>query len=338
MAITFPAVFQSAIATDPAATTAGYLTPARHNSGVAPAGLATNGALLYSTGATTLAQAGPTWNTTGVAGEGLAAAAGTATTNVNAISASQTWNNAGVNFLGYKYVITSTALGSGSLHSQWLGGAAGSTSLMKLDQFGSCILNGYVAVGSGNGDAPVMGIVNASSRMAFYVGSGSEAFVAAPGVIINSDNGFIWAAATDPATVDTGISRISAGLVAIGTSAQGSFAGSLKFTNFIHVGTEIDLSYVKVIATAGGTVTMNANQRRLLLVPAGALATLTITLPPSPADGQIVGVSTTQQIVALTVNAASGSCVGLPSALAGYPNDFFSAIWVAADTTWYPSP
>lgn len=55
MAITFPTVFQSSIATDPAATAAGYLTPTRYNQGCSVAGLGTN-QLLYSTDATTLAQ------------------------------------------------------------------------------------------------------------------------------------------------------------------------------------------------------------------------------------------------------------------------------------------
>ena len=55
MAITFPTVFQSAIADNAADTAAGHLTPTRYNSGVAPAGL-TADCILFSTDATTLAQ------------------------------------------------------------------------------------------------------------------------------------------------------------------------------------------------------------------------------------------------------------------------------------------
>lgn len=59
MAITFPTVFQSAIATNPLDTAAGNLTPTRYNQGCSVAGLSsTSGALLYSTDATTLAQDG----------------------------------------------------------------------------------------------------------------------------------------------------------------------------------------------------------------------------------------------------------------------------------------
>jgi hypothetical protein len=73
--------------------------------------------------------------------------------------------------------------------------------------------------------------------------------------------------------------------------------------------------------TAGGTVTAltdNANTYdTLYLTPAGTLATLTINLQASPADGQYLTILSTQNVTALTFS-VSGSLTlggGLPSAL-----------------------
>ena len=55
MAITFPAAAQISVADNPSDLANGFLTPSRHNQGCSVAGLGTN-QLLYSTGATTLAQ------------------------------------------------------------------------------------------------------------------------------------------------------------------------------------------------------------------------------------------------------------------------------------------
>jgi hypothetical protein len=47
----------------------------------------------------------------------------------------------------------------------------------------------------------------------------------------------------------------------------------------------------------------------LQLEPAGTLATLTVTLPAAPVDGQIFELSTTEQLTALTVQGAAGETV-----------------------------
>ena len=137
MAFQRNAGFTSAIATNPADTAAGYLTPARYNLPSVVSG-ATVGGIAYFPTATSEAMSGRTWNASGAAGEGLAIAAGTATTAVSAFSATQTWNNAAVTFTGYSYSITDQAANAGSaaasIHSQWLGGTAGATNLMKLSK------------------------------------------------------------------------------------------------------------------------------------------------------------------------------------------------------------
>lgn len=76
----------------------------------------------------------PTWGST--AGKGLVFGAGTATTDVQALSTTQTWNNAAIAFTGNKYSIIDTASATGSLHSEWYGGAAGTTSFMSIGKSG----------------------------------------------------------------------------------------------------------------------------------------------------------------------------------------------------------
>lgn len=60
---------------------------------------------------------------------------------------------------------------------------------------------------------------------------------------------------------------------------------------------------------SGATLTASAGQGGYNLVPAGTLATLTVVLPPTPSDGQVFELSTTQQLTALTVSAPGGATV-----------------------------
>lgn len=89
--------------------------------------------------------------------------------------------------------------------------------------------------------------------------------------------------------------------------------------------------------TTGGTVVMNAAETLRILTPAGTLATLTVTLPSSPANDQISGVSTTQIITALTVNAPGGATVAAPPTTLPLGGSF-NMIYNESNTTWYPCP
>lgn len=61
--------------------------------------------------------------------------------------------------------------------------------------------------------------------------------------------------------------------------------------------------------TTGQTVTANSTGFvRLLINPAGTLATLTVTLPGSPSDGDIIDIWCTQIVTALTMN--GGTIIG----------------------------
>lgn len=92
----------------------------------------------------------------------------------------------------------------------------------------------------------------------------------------------------------------------------------------------------------GASITVAATSRRIILEPAGTIATLTIVLPASTAliDNQHFGICTTQIVTALTITAGAGTTVsGTVTALA-VPNTVGQAScpeWTyrLANTTWY---
>lgn len=90
-----------------------------------------------------------------------------------------------------------------------------------------------------------------------------------------------------------------------------------------------------VIPVNMGTVNLLATHLYTILNPAGTLATLTVNMPGSPADGQIQTVSTTQIISALTVGGGGNTIIGQPTAL--IVGQSFSMIYNIGDTTWYPA-
>lgn len=78
---------------------------------------------------------------------------------------------------------------------------------------------------------------------------------------------------------------------------------------------EMPVTVQQAAPTAGQTVTAAGGLvNYVLLEPAGTLATLTLTLPSSPVNGQRCIVSTTQIITALTVN--GGTIIGTLTTLA----------------------
>lgn len=100
---------------------------------------ATVGGIPYCpTAASIVTGSGFVFNASGVAGDGLAISAGTATTDRQALSVTQTWN-ASVNFTAFKYSVIDTSSGGSALHSAWYGGSAGTTALMTLSKAGAAV-------------------------------------------------------------------------------------------------------------------------------------------------------------------------------------------------------
>lgn len=83
--------------------------------------------------------------------------------------------------------------------------------------------------------------------------------------------------------------------------------------------------------TAGSTVAANSNTTALVLEPAGLLATLTVTMPSGPIDGQVFTVTSTQIVTTLTMSGGT-----IKSVLASFSaNGFASWIYGATGAAWY---
>ena len=93
-------------------------------------------------------------------------------------------------------------------------------------------------------------------------------------------------------------------------------------------------AYDYQVLTTGFSYTFAAGVQLLLAVPAGTLATGTVTMPASPVDGMNITITSTQQITALTVNANTGqSIVGGATTLAAGGSQTF--VYRLSNTTWY---
>jgi hypothetical protein len=94
-------------------------------------------------------------------------------------------------------------------------------------------------------------------------------------------------------------------------------------------------SYDYQVLTTGFSYTFAAGTQVLVAVPAGTLATGTVTMPSAPADGMVITIQSSQQITALTLNGNTGqSLVG--TAVQISPNAPLSWVYRLTNTTWYP--
>ena len=89
------------------------------------------------------------------------------------------------------------------------------------------------------------------------------------------------------------------------------------------------------VLTTGFSYTFASGTQTLIINPAGTLATGTITMPAAPADGMVIWITTTKQIVALTVNGNTGQTLtsGVTSLA---PNQSVAYLYRSSNTTWYP--
>jgi len=93
-------------------------------------------------------------------------------------------------------------------------------------------------------------------------------------------------------------------------------------------------AYDYQVLTTGFSYTFAAGTQVLLAVPAGTLATGTVTMPSTPADGMNITITSTQTITSLTVNANTGQSIvgGATSISAGGSQTF---VYRLVDATWY---
>lgn len=179
------------------------------------------------------------------AGRGPYITAGTATTDVQALSATQTWNASGVTFTGWKFTITDTASASGSLAMQILGGASGTTNIFKVDKVGIC------SIGS-TGNTQIDGSANQIQTSNFRSLGDASNLGASTGTGLTLGNGAgIWFSSdsTFYGTKDSGIYRNAAGVVEVNSGTAGTYR-DIKARVFKSSGT----AYASLPTAAAGDI------------------------------------------------------------------------------------
>jgi hypothetical protein len=94
-------------------------------------------------------------------------------------------------------------------------------------------------------------------------------------------------------------------------------------------------SYDYQVLTTGFTYTFATGITTLLAQPAGTLATGTITMPGSPADGMVITFMSTQEVTALTIAGNSGQSIGGTQVSQLPANSAMSFVYRQSNTTWY---
>lgn len=94
-------------------------------------------------------------------------------------------------------------------------------------------------------------------------------------------------------------------------------------------------SYDYQVLTTGFSYTFASGTTTLIAQPAGTLATGTITMPGSPADGMVITFMTTQEITALTIAGGAGQSIGGTQVSLMAANSSMSFVYRQSNTTWY---
>jgi hypothetical protein len=94
-------------------------------------------------------------------------------------------------------------------------------------------------------------------------------------------------------------------------------------------------SYDYQVLTTAFTYTFAAGTQVLVINPAGTLATGTITMPASPADGMTITFSSSKQITALTMSGNGASISGAVTLLPA--QTAMAYVYRATGTTWWPT-
>jgi len=154
-------------------------------------------------------------------------------------------------------------------------------------------------------------VVLPSSGGAFTIVDGGDAAQTYPITVKNSSGTTLGAIGTDGGSIT--FAWDGAQFVQINSLVNGAFgsgwaidnAGEATFTGVINDGTYVTGSIASVVPTAGQSLTIPA-VAWYLMVPAGTLATLTLTLPADGANGQDLAITSAYAVTALTLNAGAG--------------------------------
>lgn len=245
----------------------------------------------------------------GASGLGQLIAAGTATTSVNALSITQTWNNSGVTFNGVLINITRTAAGgeSNSFNVQ-----AGGISLFRVNQTGATGGVVYITDGGSNG-LVVGGGINLNINNASLVNLHTGAAKGLSGTKIAS--GYL-AIRKDAAAATTGYVEIAQGTI---TTDVKLLDASVTWNNAAVAFTGLKANFTDT-ASAAGTLLMDlqvGGTSKFGVDKYGKVAqdaTATITASTTQTQGQG---ALTAAINEVSTCANFGDTVTLPTAVEG---------------------
>lgn len=119
-----------------------------------------------------------------------------------------------------------------------------------------------------------------------------------------------------PATLGVGGTAADVGLAVSGMGSGATLLGSASSAVAL-LGAVAERAYSVQTPVSGAAITVPDTISLLQLNPPGTLASLAVTLPVHPVDGQVVAIATTQTITALVLSANPGqTLLGAPSTLA----------------------
>lgn len=210
--------------------------------------------------------------------------------------------------------------------SIWKGGSAGNSA------FGGGATDGASSntlawgnVASAAGPASFAFGSQASSQGAFSYAFGNLAVTSPPAtnsfafgnnVTTNNAGSFVFGDGVGSGKTDTSENQYVAAFAG-GYYLYGNGSHDLAWfidtqNNEIHRAGQADQSYNLQTPSDGFTATVSINSDLLILNPAGPLTSGTVELPSPAIDGQLVCITTSQDIATLTVNAGSGDTLANP--------------------------
>jgi len=284
----------------------------------------------YNNASAFAGMSGTSWDDTN---RSLALTGATVTTSHPVLDLSQTWNAGGVVFDGIKLNITNTASAD---NSKWFdgqfGGATKAAIMTNAGGFG-IFFNGTSTNLSGMS-------VNSSDQILFGFTGNTYFLVQNGGTILASSYVYGWSPSGNPTNgIDTGTSRIAAGVVAVGNGTGGDHTGFLQWggqgrvTSDFNTGNTTTLANItglSVTVAAGRTYTFEADLYTTSNVAAGVkfaiagTATATsivyeaIVNDPAPAAAQTRAAALATTVGAITaVTAAKARITGTITVNAG---------------------
>lgn len=139
----------------------------------------------------------------------------------------------------------------------------------------------------------------------------------------------------DASPTSNGLVLNTEGAKSIDFAVSSVLAGQFSTDGDWHtINGQFDTSYTFNIPVTAFAITLGNHVYTLLLDPAGTLATGAITMPPTPHDGQIIRLKSSQAITALTITPNSGQSVkGSPGTIP--LGGLIDCQFRAGNTTWY---